>query len=511
MRDPWRPKPGDRVVRHPREEQVSPVRLTVTPRRTPSSALASPLILVYAFTGLIALGTLLLLLPFTHHVKTVVSEVSDPTQEIILVDARKIQPEAELGDRVDGGFTPFVDALFTATSAATVTGLTTRDTPTYWTRTGHVIILALMYVGGLGFMTIVTFMLVLMGQRVTIPQRLVVKDSYQIDQLGGLAWLTVRVVVVVTAIQIAGFLALAARFLYEYPPAEAIWHAVFQAVSAFNGGGFATLPESSSLSAFQADKAVLGTMGVLILLGAVGYWVLADVARHRRFSLFTLNTKLVLILTLVLTLLGALVFFSSEHDNLASLGPLSVADKAIVSVFEAISGRTAGFSTVDYGETAQHTNSFFILLMFIGGASASVAGGIRVNTLGVTVVGVLSTLRASGHASAFGREIPQAQVQRAVTIIAVGAIFVLLLSLMLAFTESGKGFPFLYLVFDNVSGAGTVGLSTGVTGQMTRWGHLILIISMLVGKTGPSTLSLFMDQRGERDLYRYGQEKVTIG
>jgi len=371
--------------------------------------------------------------------------------------------------------------------------------------------MALMYVGGLGFMTIVTFMLVLIGQRVTISQRLVMRDSYQIDQLGGLVRLTIRVVIVVTAIQLVGFVALAARFLFEYTPGDAIWHAAFQAVSAFNGGGFATLPESSSLSAYQTDKTVLAIMGVLILLGAVGYWVLADVVRFRKFSLGSLNTKLVLAMTLLLTIVGTMVFFASEYDNDTTLGPLSSVDKAAVSVFETISGRTAGFTTVDYAETEQHTTSFFLLLMFIGGASASVAGGIKVNTLGVILVATLSTLTGSGRASTFHREIPYTQVQKALAIVVISILFVILLSLILAFTESGKEFSFLQLVFNNVSAAGTVGLSSGNIGDMTRWGHLILVASMLIGKTGPPTLSLFIIQQRERDLYRYAQERVTIG
>ena len=183
----------------------------------------------------------------------------------------------------------------------------------------------------------------------------------------------------------------------------------------------------------------------------------------------------------------------------------------MVSVFEALSGRSAGFSTVSYGEARHHTSFFFIFLMFVGGASASVAGGIRVNTLGVMVTTVLSALRGRGHASAFGREISQAQVLGAMTIGVIAVMFVMLLSMMLSFSESDKGFSFLHLVFDNVSGAGTVGLSTGVTEEMTHWGHLILIATMFIGKTGPSTLSLFMVQRAGRDLYRYPQENVTIG
>ena len=476
----WVPRPGDRVIRHPRQEAISPVRLTVAPRRVQSRALASPLILMYAFAGLIAIGTLLLLLPFTQH-----------------------------GD----GFTPFVDALFTATSATTVTGLVTQDTPTYWTRTGQVFILALMFVGGLGFMTIATFLLILMGQRVTLAQRLLVKDSLQINQLGGLVRLTVNIVLFAAGIQLAGFALLFARFSFlpDFSTAEAIWQAAFQSVSAFNSAGFVTLHDTESLSAFREDKLVPGIMGALILLGAVGYWVVVDVARHRRFSLFTLNTKLVLVLTLVLTLSGALVFFFSEFDNKDSFGQSTVADKAVISVFESISGRTAGFSTVDYGETEQHTNFFFTSLMLIGGASASVAGGVKINTLAVVLVAVMSTIKGRRHATAFGRELSQAQVHRAMSIMAVALALVFLVALLLTFAESERNFDFIDLLFESVSAFGTNGLSTGLTSDLSRWGHIVLVASMFMGRIGPLTLGLVMAQRGESDLYRFAEERVTIG
>ena len=457
---------------------MSPVRFTIAPRRMQSRALDSPLTLIYAFIGLIALGTLLLLLPISHH---------------------------------GGGLTPFVDALFTATSAATVTGLITQDTATYWTRTGQVFILGLMFVGGLGFMTFATFLLILIGHRVTLAQRLVVRESLGVNQLGGLVRLTVRIVVVAAGIQLAGFAALLVRFLFLYPAPEAVWQAAFHAVSGFNNAGFVALSDTSSLSAFQLDGAVLGTIGVLIVLGSISYWVMVDLVRYRRFSLFTLNTKLVLVLTLMLIVSGALVFFFSEYNNDKTLGPLPVLDKTLVSLFESVSGRTAGFATVSFGETEQHTNFFFTSLMFIGGASASVAGGIKVNTVGVVLVAVMSTIRGRSHASAFGREIPQPQVQRAMTIGAVATALVFLVALMLTFAETNGRFAFIDLLFESVSAFGTVGLSTGLTPDLSRWGHLILVASMFVGRTGPLTLGLAMVQRAEGDLYRFAQERVTIG
>ena len=216
-----------------------------------------------------------------------------------------------------------------------------------------------------------------------------------------------------------------------------------------------------------------------------------------------------LIVTFILILSGALVFFSSEYDNPDTLRQLPVIDKVVVSIFESTSGRTAGFSTVSYGETEQHTNFFFTSLMFIGGASASVAGGIKINTLAVVLVAVLSTMKGRSQASAFRREIPQIQVHRAMSIGAVALAMVFLVALTLTFSE--RDFPFIDLLFESVSAFGTVGLSTGLTDDLSRWGHLILIASMFLGRIGPLTLGLVMIQSTKSELYKFAQERVTIG
>ena len=489
MRDSWRPRPGDRVVRHPRQDEISPVRLTVSPRKVPSRALASPLILAYLFVALITVGTLLLLLPNMR--------------------AGCGLFEEGLFGGAGCGFTPFMDAFFTATSAATVTGLVVEETSTYWSRDGQTVIVALMFVGGLGFMTSATFLLVLIGQRVTLAQRLLVKESLGVDQLGGLVRLAVGIVLVASFVQLAGAVALFIRFSFLYSPAEATWQAVFHAVSAFNNAGFVVLREPGGVGHFQGDEATLVTMGLLIVLGSISYLVMIDVVRYRKFSEFTLNTKLVLLMTLAMLMIGAVVFLASEYQNAASLGPLPLGSKLMVSAFETVSGRTAGFTTVDYSLTEPTTNFFFTSLMFIGGASASVAGGIKVNTLAVALVAMLSTVRGRVNASAFGREIPQAQVRRAMAVGGLAIAFAFALVLMLTSVE--EGFDFLDLFFEAISAFGTVGLSTGLTGDLSFQGQLILILGMFVGRIGPLTLALGMARRAEGDMYRYARERVTIG
>ena len=460
---------------------MGPVRVTVTPRREPSRTTTSPLILIYTFGGLITAGTLLLLLPFMHH---------------------------------GSGFTPFVDALFTATSAATVTGLVVQDTATYWTRAGQIVILALMFVGGLGFMTAATFLLVLIGQRMSITQRLLVRESLGLSQLGGLVRLTVRIVIFATVFQIAGFVALFIRFSFLFSPSEAVWQAAFQSVSGFNNAGFISLPDTLSLTSYHTDKWLISTIGVLIIVGSLSYWVLADIVRSRRISLLTLNTKLVLTVTALLIAAGMVVFFVSEYDSPATLQSESVSDKVFLSTFQSVS-RTAGFDAVSFEKTQQHTDFFYTGLMFIGGASASVAGGIKVNTFAVVLVAVLSTIKGRSNATAFGRVIPQTQVQRAMTIGAVATGFVFIIALILTFMENeileAAGISFIDLLFESVSAFGTVGFSTGVTSQLSDPGQVLLVIAMFIGRMGPMTIALAMVARGTREIFRFAEERVTIG
>jgi len=476
LSESWSPKPADRVVRHPREDDIKPIRLTVTARRVPSKFAATPLLMVYTFLGLVAIGTLLLLLPFTHH---------------------------------GSGLTPIMTAVFTSTSAITGTGLVVEDTALYWTRIGQVIILGLIYVGGLGFMTIATFMMILIGQRVTLAQRLLVRESLMINQLGGIVRLTVGIVIVATLIQVIGFLALFSRFYFLYPVPEAIWQAVFHSVSSFNSAGFSVFLEADQLIAFRGDIPVMGVMSVLTFIGALSYLVIIDLVRLRKFSLFTLNTKLVLVMTLAVSVISIAGFMISEYSNVDTIGTLSFTDKLVASVFQGISLRSSGFTIADLGYANQHTNFLTSGLMFIGGTSASVAGGLKVNTLAIILLSVVALIRGRNHATAFGRELPASLVQRAMVLGTVSVAFMFLVVFLLTISEGAADLS--AIVFEATSAFGTVGLSTGLTPNLSVVGEWLIIATMFVGKLGPLTIGLTMAQRTEHDLYRYPQERVTIG
>ena len=475
MRQAWRPRPGDRIVRHPREEAIRPLHIAAAPPRVPPKNFGSPYMLMGGFAVLIVVGTLLLLLPFTN---------------------------------TQGGMTPFMDALFTATSAVTVTGLIVVDTPTYWSFSGQFIIMVLIFTGGLGIMTSATFLLILIGQRITLANRLLMRESLGVNQLGGLIRLTLRIVLAVVVIQIIGFLVLFVRLISEYPLATALWQAGFHAVSGFNNAGFVIFPDSQSLSAFQQDYGFLIPMTVLIILGTLSYSVLLDVFSYRRFNRYTLDSKLVVTVTASLLLLGALVILVAEYGNADTFGPMPVGTKILNAFFHSASGRTAGFTTVDFGDMEQHTNFFLTGLMFIGGASASTAGGIKVNTFAVLLAAVLSSIGGKTHVTAFGRELPQPQVYRALTVLILGMAMVFAVAFLLTISE---GFPFIQILFETVSAFATVGLSTGITDELSSMGRLIIILTMYFGRIGPLTLALVLAQREEAAPYRYAEERVKIG
>ena len=476
MNKKWEPNKGDRVVRHPREEELQTVRISSTNRRSQPKIFASPLMLLYIFLGLIIIGTILLLMPFST------------TSE---------------------DFTPLIDALFTATSAATLTGLTTVTTSTHWSPAGQAIILTLIFIGGLGIMTVTGFLLILFGHRVSLSQQVLIRDSFQINQLGGLAKITLLMVGFAILVQSIGFFVLLMRLVNIYPFGQAVWQSLFHSVSAFNNAGFVIFPNSESLSYFKNDYLILLIIGTLIFIGSIGYWTIIDLASNFSFSKLHLNTKLVILTTITLIFIGAVFFLISETNNPKTIKDLPVIQQIYISFFESISGRTSGFSTIQFSDTKQHTNFFFTALMLIGGSAASVAGGIKVNTIAIIAISVFSTIRCKSYASAFGREIPKSQIRLSISIgiLAISCAFIT--SIILSITENQQSF--INVWFETVSALGTVGLTTGLSEQASSLGKLILSILMFTGRIAPMTLALIVTQNLQKPSYKFAEEELILG
>ena len=469
------------MIRQPRTREVRPTATETALLRHPRRLLTSPSILLFGFILLILVGSLLLALPIARH-----------------------------GD----GFTSPVFSFFTSISAVTVTGHTVVDSSTYWSRFGQGVIFFLMLVGGLAFMAVATFLLALMGQRSTLHERLVMRETMGVDRMAGLRLITGAILLVVFLFYAIGAIAIFWRIegLDGMGLGESVWQSVFLSVSSFNNAGFSILPASPVGSGFTrlgTEGTLLAIMMVLIILGGIGWTVLMDVARHRRFARLSLDTKLVIVTSLSLWVLGAGVFFLAEFSNDSTVGSMVLGDKVVSSIFHSISGRTAGFTGVDFGEVGGFTKTMFPGLMFIGGAAGSVAGGIKVATFAVIIAAVISSIRGRSQAEAFGREIAQIQVLRAITVGVLGLGIVIILIATLTLTE--PDIPFLNLLFDTVSAFGTNGSSTGIVPDLSVTGKGLFMVAMFIGRIGPLTLALTMAPREEGTVYRFAQERVKIG
>ncbi len=478
--------PLDNVIRQPRLAELQPTVSGELTERRPRRIFTPPFILLYGFVSLIAAGGFLLTLPVSGN---------------------------------QGEFTPPVVALFTATSAVTVTGHTAVSTSSHWSYFGQGVIFLLMLVGGLGFMASATFVLLLIGQRSSISEQLVLRDTMGADQLGGLRQITRNIVIVVFLIYVAGAAVMfsAIRDMTGLGLGESLWQSMFLSVSAFNNAGFSILPEISdrrALAILDNRWAIQGIMVALIILGGIGWTVLVDVYRHRRFSRLSLDTKLVIIASLVLWLLGFGVYLLAEYVSAGMDDYRTFPERIGAALFHSISGRTAGFIISDFGQAADFTKLVFTFLMFVGGASGSVAGGIKVNTLAVIVAVIISSIRSRPQTEAFGREIPQIQVFRAMTVAGLGLTFILVTVPILTLTEAAAlragSLEFLNLLFDTVSAFATNGSSTGIVPSLSLAGQLIFIAAMFVGRIGPLTLALALVPQ-ERSVYRFARERVKIG
>lgn len=419
---------------------------------------------------------------------------------------------------VSGHSTPVEVAYFTAISAVTVTGHTVVSTPEYWTSFGHAVIFLLMLVGGLGFMVISTFLLVLLGDRTTIQQRALTRglmsDAAGVKHMRAIRSFGNRVIIIVLLIYLGGSLVYFSQIsgMDDIGEGQAYWYSLFLSVSSFNNAGFNIIPEAAQGNAgrFISNHVVLITMTAMIALGGLGWVTMVDVWRQRRFTRFSLDTKMVVVTSLGLWALGIVMLVLTEFNNPVTMAPLGWVDRCVNAVFLSVSGRTAGFSTIDFGQVADVTKMSFTALMYIGGAPGSVAGGIKVITFALIVTAVLSSLRNRSHAEAFGREIPQPQLHRAlaVAVLALGLIFVTVMTLV----EIEDDVNFLHLLFDTVSALGTVGATTGIVPELGLASQSIFMAAMFVGRLGPLVLALAMAPReDEIEAYRFAQEPVRIG
>ncbi len=468
-------QPGNlRIHRGRRTSQEITIRRPVVrrPRRP------GVLLLLAGFLLLIAVGTLLLMLPIASETGTAA---------------------------------PFMRAFFTATSAVCVTGLVVTDTRETWSLFGEIVIMVLFQLGGLGFMTSATLLLMVFHRRISLSQR--ISTGEVAGQLSGLSIreLVKRIVLVTLAIEAVGWVLLTPSFAAHDGAfgLEQVWRGLFTAVSAFNNAGFDIEGGGRSLTAYGANPAVLGVVALLTFLGGLGYAVWWDVWRNRHWRRLQMNTKIVLSTSAVLIFAGAVVIGGSEALAPGMLHDVPLTQSIPISVFESVFARTSGFTAFSLATAHDETLLALIALMFIGGASGSTAGGVKMNTFTVLFFTIIASVRGGEHVNAFGREIPWRQVNRALSVALLSVAAVVGATFLLAMMTDA---PLMPAMFEVVSAFATCGLSMDFTSGLGAAPQALLIVTMFVGRLGPLTFALALAERFERrERLRYAEAEINIG
>ena len=437
-------------------------------------------ILMLSFAGAILIGALLLMLP-----------------------------PASVGKSLS-----FVDALFTATSATCVTGLTVVDTGTHFSPFGQIVILALIQMGGLGIMTFSTFFLFLFGRSVSMKTHDALSDTLGHAPAGDTRRLLKTVLGFTAAAEGIGVLLFLRRFVELFPFPKALYHAVFHAISAFCNAGFALYSES--FVSHQGDLLVSGTLMILIVLGGIGFPVLLDLRRFfktRRIRSFSLHTKIVLLFTGLLIVVGMGLFLLLEAHN--TLRPLPWGTKLLSALFQSVTPRTAGFNTLSIGRLTSAAAFLLLVWMFIGASPGSCGGGIKVSTFAILIASGYAQLRNRSDPTLFCRRIPSHAVVRTIAVVMLSACVIMLFTMALLVTESGNGAGdhglFLGVLFEATSAFATVGLSTGLTPHLSAIGKVLVTLLMFTGRIGPLTIALMVGTRSVPPKFRYAEEAVMVG
>lgn len=412
-----------------------------------------------------------------------------------------------------------LDAVFTATSATCVTGLSVRSTGNDFSLLGQVVILVLIQLGGIGIMTVTTYVTFTFGGRESLRQRAAAVESFGTDASRDLRWLLRSVILMTLLMEGIGFVILAIRNLFDYPLATALWQALFHSVSAFCNAGFALSDES--LLRYQGDPLVNLTIMGLIISGGIGFPVMIDLHRNwhlrwrKMWDALHLHSKMMLIGTGGLIGFGTLAFLLLEWNN--ALQGLPLGNKLLVALFQSVTTRTAGFNTVEIGALTNATLFVVMLLMLVGAGPCSTGGGFKVSTLMVLVIRAWSTFRGFRRVNVFRRTIPTEVMARATAtalvfaVVTIGALTSLLVIEQAQVPHVESQGVFLEAAFEVISALGTVGLSTGITPQLSDIGRTVIILAMFIGRLGPISVFVALSRADRSSNLEYPQEEPLIG
>ncbi len=400
----------------------------------------------------------------------------------------------------------FINALFTSASAVCVTGLVVVNTGEFWSLFGQITIILLIQMGGLGFMTLATIGALILGKKITLKERLIIKEQLNQETMSGLVKLTKYVIISTFGIEAIGAVLLSTRFIPIYGKIKGVWFSIFHAVSAFCNAGFDLTGDS--IAPFVGDFVINMTISSLIILGGLGFTVYIDISRNKSFKKLHLHSKLVLGITGFLLVIGTIVFILIEYNNPFTLKSLNIYEKLIASFFQSVVPRTAGFYSVDFIGLYDTTVFFIIILMFIGGSPGSTAGGIKTTTFGTLILTTIGVIKGEKDVTIFRRRIGEEIINRSLAIATIGMTLIIMVSFVLTVTETAT---FLDVLFETTSAFATVGLTRGITPNLTDFGKIIITLTMYAGRVGPLTMAFAFARKHKHSSFRYTEGNIMVG
>ena len=435
--------------------------------------LSSSQIIIFGFMAVILVGTVLLMIPLS-------------TQ--------------------DGNGANFADALFTATSAVCVTGLVVQDTATYWSGFGQAFIILLIQIGGMGVVTVAIAISILSGKQISLKQRSTMQEAISAHKVGGIVRLTGFIIKMTIIFELLGALIMAPTFCKEFGYVKGIWYAIFHSISAFCNAGFDLMGVKTPYSSFTyfANSPIINfTIMALIIIGGIGFMTWEDIKRNAfNIKKYRMQSKVILMTTVILIILPSIYFYIFEFGN------QSISERILISLFQSITPRTAGFNTIDLTQISEVGILLMIVLMLIGGSPGSTAGGMKTTTLAVMLSTSISVFRRREHTHFFGRRINEDTVRSASTILVLYVVLFLISGCMMSCIED---LPLICCLFETASAIGTVGLSLGITTELGLLSKIILILLMYIGRVGSLTLIFSAISRNRGNTARFPEEKLTVG
>ncbi|MDF2839675.1 MAG: Trk family potassium uptake protein [Clostridia bacterium] len=415
----------------------------------------------------------------------------------------------------------FINALFTATSATCVTGLVVVDTGTHWTAFGKVVIITLIQIGGLGIMTFSTMLALLVGRRITLKERMLLQESYNQFDLEGMVRLTKNIIIATFAMELTGALIFSSVFIPQFGWGRGLAYGLWHGISSFCNAGFDLMGEHSgpfsSFTSYVNNPIININAMMLVVIGGLGFSVWIDcyhAFKKRNVHELSLHSKVVLSTTAGLILLGTVFIFLMEVNNSATIGNLPWSGKILASFFQSITPRTVGFNTLDLPSLSLPTKFMTIILMFIGGAPGSTAGGIKITTAGILFFTVFSVVRGRESTELFKRRLPKYLVYRAISVVLISFLLVVVATMVLSIAETPyNNSDFMTLLFEATSAFGTVGLTMNYTPSLTSAGRVIIILCMFAGRVGPLSLVLALAQSANKNRghIKYPEDRIIVG